>query len=342
MAAQKEAKTMKIVIPGGSGHLGTILAHAFFTDRHEVIVLSRSNNHQKASPWKTICWDGESAGAWVDELRGADAVINLAGRSVNCRYNRRNRTQIMESRVKSTKAIGDAIGRVQPSPRVWLQMSTATIYADRYDAPNDEQSGIIGGHESDVPDTWRFSIDVANAWEQTVDNAQTPRTRKVKLRSAMVMSPEPGGVFDTLLTLVRYGLGGQAGNGRQFVSWVHEQNFIRAIYWLIANEVHGAVNIAAPNPLPNRDFMQVLRDAWGIRFGLPAAPWMLGLGAAFMRSETELILKSRRVVPGVLLNRGFSFQFGLWRNCAMDLCSRWREMHSTRLPSPAESRTLFV
>jgi len=325
---------MKIVIPGGSGHVGTILARAFFNDGHEVIVLSR--NH-KAVPWKTVHWDGQSLGPWVEELRGADAVINLAGRSVNCRYNRRNRSEIMESRVKSTKVIGEAIRRIEPSPRVWLQMSTATIYAHRYDAPNDEQSGIIGGHEPNAPDSWRFSTDVAMAWERTADDAHTPDTRKVKLRSAMVMSPEPGGVFDTLLMLVRHGLGGQAGNGRQFVSWIHEQDFMQAIYWLIGNDVHGAVNIASPNPLPNRDFMRALRSVWGVPLGLPASRSMLELAAAFMRTETELVLKSRRVVPGVLLKRGFDFRFRFWGECAIDLCRRWHEMRSIELPSPAGS-----
>ena len=326
---------MKIIIAGGSGHVGTILARTFFNDGNEVIVLSRNHQAQKALPWRTVHWDGQSLTTWVDELQGADAVINLAGRSVNCRYNRRNRSQIMESRVQSTKVIGDAIARVEPSPRVWLQMSTATIYAHRHDAPNDEQSGIIGGDEPNVPDTWRFSIDVAKAWERAADDAHTPHTRKVKLRSAMVMSTEPGGVFDTLLMLVRHGLGGQAGNGRQFLSWIHEHDFIRAIYWLIGNDVHGAVNIASPNPLPNRDFMRTLRDAWGIRFGLPASRWMLELGAVLMKTETELVLKSRRVVPGVLLKRGFDFHFRFWGTCAMDLCRRWREMHSSELPSPA-------
>jgi len=328
---------MKIVLPGGSGHVGTILAHTFFNDGHEVIVLSRNHKAQEAFLWRTVHWDGESLGVWVDELRGADAVINLAGRSVNCRYDRRNRSEIRESRVKSTKIIGEAIRRVEPSPRAWLQMSTATIYAHRYDAPNDEKSGIIGGHEPNVPDTWRFSVDVAMAWERAADDVHTPHTRKVKLRSAMVMSPEPGGVFDTLLMLVRHGLGGQAGNGRQFVSWIHEQDFIRAIYWLIDNDVHGAVNIASPNPLPNRDFMRALRNVWGIQFGLPASRWMLELGAVFLKTETELVLKSRRVVPGALLKSGFNFHFPFWGECATDLCHRWREIHSIGVPSPAGS-----
>jgi uncharacterized protein (TIGR01777 family) len=272
-----------------------------------------------------VRWDAASPGEWTAELEGADAVINLAGRSVNCRYTPENRRQIMDSRVVSTRVLGEAIARAGDPPRVWLQMSTATIYAHRFDAPNDEATGIVGGGEAGAPDTWRFSIDVARAWERALDEAATPRTRRVKLRSAVVMSPDRGGIFDTLLGLVRRGLGGRAGSGRQYVSWIHDADFVRAIRWLIEHgEVDGAVNLASPNPLPNAEFMRVLRRAWGTRIGVPAAEWMLEVGAVFMRTETELILKSRRVVPGRLLQAGFTFDFPDWENAARDLCARWR------------------
>src|SRR5262249_20797799 len=150
------------------------------------------------APWRVLLWDAETLGDWAGEFDGADAVINLAGRSVNCRYNQENRRLILESRVNSTRAVGEAIGRTARPPRVWLQASTATIYAHRYDVPNDEFTGILGGSEPNAPNTWRFSIEVAQAWERTLDEAVTPRTRKVKLRSAMTMSPDLGGVFDTL------------------------------------------------------------------------------------------------------------------------------------------------
>jgi hypothetical protein len=155
-----------------------------------------------------------------------------------------------------------------------------------------------------------------------------PHTRKVKLRSAMTMSPDRGSIFDTLLTLVRRGLGGRAGDGRQYVSWVHESDFVRAIYWLIDHhDVEGPVNVAAPHPLPNGAFMRELRRAWGVPLGLPAAGWMLEIGAVFMRTETELILKSRRVVPGILTGRGFAFRFPCWPEAAEDLCRRWRDQN---------------
>jgi len=207
-----------------------------------------------------------------------------------------------------------------------LQASTATIYSHRYDCANDETTGVIGGQEPNAPSTWRFSIDVARAWERAFAEARTERTRKVTLRSAMTMGPDAGGVFDTLVGLVRRGLGGRAGDGRQFVSWIHYEDFIRVVRWLmIHEEVAGAVNVAAPHPVPNAEFMRALREAAGAAVGLPASRWMLEIGAVFMRTETELVLKSRRVVPGRLLESGFSFAFPQWQDAARDLVRRWRQ-----------------
>lgn len=317
---------MKIVIPGGSGQVGTILARALRQARHDVVVLSR---HPQSAPWRVVAWDARTLGAWTGELEGATAVINLAGRSVNCRYNSRNRRDIVNSRVESTRLLGEAIGRARVPPRVWLQSSTATIYAHRFDAPNDEATGILGGSETYAPDTWRFSIEVATAWEKALDEAGTPRTRKVKLRSAMTLSPDRGGVFDVLLGLVRRGLGGAAGNGRQYISWIHERDFVRAVLWLIEHqEIEGPVNLSAPHPVPNAEFMRVLRCAWGIRVGLPAPKWLLEIGAVFLRTETELILKSRRVVPGRLVQGGFTFDYPEWPAAAKNLCARWRQMRA--------------
>lgn len=316
---------MKIVIPGGSGQVGTILARAFETDGHEVVVLSRK---RQPAPWQVAWWDAESLGPWTEFIDGSDVVINLAGRSVNCRYNAENRRQMIESRVNSTKIVGEAIKSSVNPPKVWLQASTATIYSHRFDAANDDVTGIIGGSEPRAPETWRFSIEVAKAWEQAANEAETPETRKVLMRSAIVLSPDRGGIFDVLLGLVRRGLGGTAGDGSQYISWVHDQDFIRAVYWLIDDEnLSGAVNIAAPTPMPNRDFMRILRDAWGASFGLPASRLMLEVGAFFMRTETELVLKSRRVVSRRLHDAGFEFSFPLWEQAALDLCRRWREMN---------------
>jgi uncharacterized protein (TIGR01777 family) len=288
-------------------------------------VLSRASRAPADHPWSTVPWDAATLGPWAAEIDSADVVINLAGRNVNCRYTAANRRAIMDSRVNSTRAVGKAIAAAARPPRVWLQASTATIYAHRFDADNDDVTGILGGDEPDVPASWHFSIEVARAWERVAAEANTPRTRKVLMRSAMTMSPDRGGVFDMLLGLVRRGLGGAAGDGRQFVSWVHEEDFVNAVRFLIEHdELDGAINIASPNPLPNEAFMRALRDAWGIRFGLPASRWMLALGACVMRTETELILKSRRVVPRRLLDSGFAFRFSEWSDAAKDLCQRWR------------------
>src|SRR6202140_5786016 len=182
---------MKIVIPGGSGQVGTVLARKFRAGGHEVVVLSRQPGK---GVWRTVAWDGETLGDWVAEFEGADAIINLAGQSVQCRYTAKNRKIITDSRLKSTRVVGDAIAQAWKPPRVWLQASTATIYAHRFDAPNDEASGIVGNGPGE-PYTWHFSIDVATAWEQELENALTPRTRKVAMRTAIVMAPGRGGAF---------------------------------------------------------------------------------------------------------------------------------------------------
>jgi uncharacterized protein (TIGR01777 family) len=343
---------MKIVMPGGSGQVGTVLARAL-AQEHEVVVLSRvprgtearrkrqihleqQRQHAgaQARRWRTVDWDARTLGPWASEVDGADVVVNLAGRSVNCRYTPANRTAMLASRVESTAAIGAAIARASRPPRTWLQASTATIYAHRYDAPNDEDTGILGGDEADAPDTWRFSLDVATEWERALAEAVVPHTRKIALRSAMTMSPDRGGIFDTLLGLVRRGLGGKSGSGRQYISWIHEEDFVSAVRWLVEHEeLEGAVNLAAPSPRPNAEFMSALRRAWGARIGLPTTEWMLEIGALLMRTETELVLKSRRVVPGRLLSSGFRFRFPEWPAAAADLCARWRAAHAAA-PAP--------
>lgn len=315
---------MKIVIPGGSGQVGTVLARDFHAKGYEVVVLSRTASDK--FDWRVVRWDAKNLGEWTAEFEGADVVINLAGRVVNCRYNAENRREIMDSRVDSTKAVGEAILKAKIPPRVWLQASTATIYAHRFDVPNDELTGIIGGDEKGAPDTWNFSIDVAKNWEKTANEFDLPKTRLVLMRSAMTMSPDRDGIFDVMLGLVRKGLGGTAGDGWQYISWIHDQDFIRAVDWLIEREeLSGAVNISSPNPLPNKEFMRIFREAWGTKIGLPATELMLEIGAFLMRTETELILKSRRVVPTRLLESGFEFEFPEWQNAARDLCRRWRE-----------------
>jgi uncharacterized protein (TIGR01777 family) len=319
-------KPLRIVLVGGSGQVGTLLAKHFRGAGQAVAVIARRPGLRE---WQTIQWDAMQIGEWVKAIDGIDVVINLAGRSVDCRYNARNRAEILESRVRSTKLVGEAIRELARPPALWLNASTATIYRHAMDRPMDEETGELGGTESCVPETWRFSIDVATRWEETFFAADTPKTRKVALRSAMTMSTERGGVFDVLLRLVRFGVGGQFGSGKQFVSWIHQLDFVRAVEFLIANEqIKGVVNVSAPNPITNAEFMSSLREAWGTNVGLPATEWMLEFGAFFVRTETELVLKSRRVVPGRLLREGFAFRFSDWREAAGELVRNWREQRT--------------
>lgn len=297
-----------------------MLARALRAAGHDVVVLSRAPS---TAPWRTTAWDGRSLGQWTSEIDGADVVINLAGRSVNCRYTPRNMDEIMQSRVVSTRVVGEAIAQAKRPPRLWLQSSTATIYSHRYDAPNDDISGIIGGSEPGVPGYWKWSIDVARAWEKAQADVSTPATRQVAMRSAMVMSPDRGGIFDTLLMLATRGLGGAVGSGLQYVSWVHHADFVRAVQWLVDHEhLAGPVNIAAPHPLPYAEFMRSLRRAAGVRLALPASEWMVKLGAIIMRTDVELVLKSRRVIAMRLMQDGFGFTFPEWPAAVQDLTAR--------------------
>ncbi len=255
--------------------------------------------------------------------RPAGVCINLTGRSVNCRYGAANRRDILDSRVDSTRLLNEVVAGLRTPPPLWINASTATIYRHALDRPMDESTGELGGDEPGAPETWNFSIHVARAWEEAFFETATPRTRKVAIRSAMTMSPDRGGVFDVLSTLVRRGLGGAQGDGRQYVSWIHELDFCRAVEFLIAHpEFDGSVNLASPNPLPNRDFLRVLREAWHAPFGLPLPRPLLELGAFALRTETELVLKSRRVIPGRLTAAGFEFTHPEWPEAARDLVER--------------------
>lgn len=312
---------MKIILPGGAGHLGKILARALVAQGHEVVVLTR--NPTTASPWRAVHWDGQTLGEWQHEIDGADAVINLAGRSVDCRYTAKNRSDMYDSRILSTRVLGQAIAQAKRPPAVWLQMSTATIYSHRFDAANDEVTGLIGQNAPGAHPSWKFSIDIARDWEAELTAADTPTTRKVVLRCSMVMTLEHGAVFDILYRLARWGLGGPIAGGRQYMSWIHERDFVRAVELLLTHsEISGVVNLAAPNPLPQRDFMTALRQAARTPIGLPAAAWMVEIGAFFLRTESELLFKSRRVVSERLPAAGFTFDFPTWQLAATDLVQR--------------------
>ena len=294
----------KIILAGGSGFLGTVLANYFIGRNMEVVVLTRSAKRREGSI-REVLWDGSNVGDWCKELEGAQALINLAGVSVNCRYHWRNRKRILDSRLESTRCLGEAILRCSKPPKVWLNSSTATIYKHTF-GPAWDEGGEIGGcvEAKDL-----FSVHVAKEWERVFNEAKTPATRKVALRSAMVLGRARNSVLPNLLRLARFGLGGSMAGGRQFVSWIHEEDFCRAVEWIIEHEnFAGPVNLAAPNPVTNEELMTTMRKVCRARFGLPAPRWLLEIGAFFVRTETELVIKSRRVVPGKLLASGFEFQ----------------------------------
>jgi uncharacterized protein (TIGR01777 family) len=327
-------RALRIVLPGGSGQVGRMLAAYFQQRGHHVTVLTRG---PYTASWQTVHWDGEHMGPWVETLEGADVCINLTGRSINCRSTARNRRELYDSRIGTTRLLHEAMAGLTDPPWLWLNASAATIYrhatqGTSFDRPMDEATGTLGGNERisswrRAPASWNFAVRLTRDWETALFETPTPRTRKIALRSGIVLSPAPGGVFAVLSWLVRLGLGGAQGNGRQYVAWIHEVDFARAIEFLIEHEeIEGAVNMVAPNPEPNREFMAALREAWDVPNGLPAPTPLIEIGAFLMRTESELVLKSRRAVPGRLLEAGFRFEFPEWGEAAADLVRKWKNM----------------
>ncbi len=298
-----------VVLAGGTGFLGDVLARALTARGVPVVVLTRRPRPARGLV-RFIPWDGRTVGDWRSELEGAAAVINLAGRSVDCRYGPANRRRILESRVDSTRALGEAIAACALPPATWINSSSATIYRHALDRPMDEPTGELGSG---------FSVDVCRAWEKALFEAAVPRTRRVALRTALVMGRD-GGPFPVLARLARFGLGGTFASGEQYVSWIHEEDFAAAVLHVLDTPgLEGPVNVAAPDPRPNAEFMRTLRHALGVRIGLPSARWMLEVGAFLLRTETELVLKSRRVVPTRLLASGFRFRYTTIEEALPDL-----------------------
>jgi len=293
---------MKLIIPGGSGFLGLYLAEYFNKKGWEVVILSRSEKNSSTGI-RYLRWDGKTLGPWAKELDGADAVVNVAGRTVNCRYTEANKAEILNSRLDSTKVLGQAIAQCSLAPKVWINSSSATYYKDtRGDLPaNDEYNGKTGQD---------FSMGVCQAWEKTFEEAAVPTAvRKIALRSAIVIG-KTGGAMKPILNLVNKFLGGAQGLGTQYISWVHVHDFARIVDFLIERtDIAGAVNCAAPHPELNKDFMAKLRKACGVSFGLPMPEWMLRMGAVMIQTEAELILKSRKVVSKRLEEAGFVFDY---------------------------------
>lgn len=327
-------RALRIVIPGGSGNVGRMLAGWLQERGHHVTVLTRG---PYIANWQTVHWDGTHLGPWTETLEGADVCINLAGRSVNCRYTEANREAIYESRIGSTRLLNEVMEGLADPPRVWLNASAATIYRrvageDGIDLQLDEAAETAAGDArwDQTELRWArrrgFIERVVKDWEAALFAGGSERTRKIALRSGIVLNPAAGSVFGVLSNLTRAGLGGTAGNGRQFVSWIHELDYARAVEFLIEREdLAGAINMTAPEPVTNREFMAALREAWDRPNGLPAPAALIWLGAIFLRTEPELVLQSCRAVPGRLLEAGFQFEFPEWGEAAADLVRLWRQ-----------------
>jgi uncharacterized protein (TIGR01777 family) len=320
------SRRLRIVIPGGTGHLGTLLCRHFYEQGHEVATVTR---FPKAQPWQAVHWDSTTLGDWANSLDGADVVINLAGRSLFCRQTDVNRAEILRSRIATTELVGRAISQCADPPDLWLNASTALIYRHSLDSDMDEENGTIDDQDASVPAEWNFIVSVASAWEHAQANAHTDRTRRIALRMSPVMIPNSSSLFDWLLRLVRWGFGGEIGTGDQYVAWIHDFDFIRVIEHLIATEsLAGSINVTSPCPAPNHQFMCNLRRAWCTSyFGVPAPEWAAQAAAFLARIEPEIVLKSCRVVPKRLLESGFSFHFPQWRGACENLVDRWRAEH---------------
>lgn len=291
---------MKIILAGGTGTIGRILQQHFAVQGDEVIVLTRRSGARHHPAARLIAWDGRSRGDWWRALEGSDVLINLAGRSVDCRYTAARRAEILNSRLESTHALGKAMEACAHPPGLWINLSSATVYRHAEDRPMDEETGELGDD---------FSPHVVRSWENEFFRHAQPGVRQVAVRCAMVFSRK-GGAFPRFAQLVRFGLGGRHGSGKQYVSWVHEDDVARFFQWLVDTPaVEGVVNLSAPDPVREMDLMRALRERIKPLFALPSPRWMLELGALLLRTETELVLKSRRVASARAARLGFRFAY---------------------------------
>ena len=294
---------MKIALAGGTGFLGRALAERFSAEGHEIVVLGRSDLPNDYPGARFVAWDAKSRGSWESELDGAEVLIILCGRSVDCRYNDENRRSIINSRVQATKILGEACAAATNPPKTWLNASTATIYSDRRGdlPPHDEKSKELGHG---------FSVGVAKSWEKAFFRQDLPGVRRVALRISIVFGKE-GGAFPVMRRFAKLGLGGRQGPGSQWMSWLHLDDWVGVIEWLLKNEqVSGTINLAAPNPITNASFMREVRRRYApLGLGFPAPSFAVQFGAFFLRTAPELVLKSRKVVSSVLAEGDYVFKY---------------------------------
>ena len=289
----------KLIIAAGTGFLGNVLIQHFKNKFEEIVILTRGKSEIK-NQIKYVNWNAKSFSGWEKELENTDVVINLAGKSVDCRYTEKNKTEILASRIDSTKILNEAILQCKNPPKHFINSSTATIYRHSEDTEMDEYTGEIGND---------FSMNVAKTWEKTFYEVETQKTLKTAIRTSIVLGKN-GGAFIPLKRLTQLGLGGKNGNGSQFVSWIHEKDFARAVEFIIEKELSESINVVSPIPVRNETFMKKLQKAIGIPFGLLISKSMLEIGARIIKTETELVLKSRNVIPKRLTENGFEFEFG--------------------------------
>lgn len=299
---------MKIIITAANGFMGKQLVE-YFSNEHEVIALVRNENIPLKN-CRTVRWDGKNLGSWVEELEGATAVINLAGKSVNCRYTEKNKAEIFASRLDSTRVLGEAIRLCKQKPTVWINAASGTIYRHSLHEPMTEFAGEIGSG---------FSVEVCKQWEQAFFSFSDLPLRQVALRTAIVLGKD-GGVMVPFRNLARLGFGGKMGSGQQQFSWIHVEDVCRSIAFILQNEqLDGVINLSSPTPVRNSEFMQALRNRYRRKIGIPSPTWLLELGARLIQTETELILKSRFVLPEKLEQAGFEWKFPTI-NEALDTC----------------------
>lgn len=308
--AIKKTQMKKLIIAAGTGFLGQVLVNHFKNKFEEIVILTRGKS-QTLDGIKYVNWNARTFSGWESELENTAVLINLAGKSVDCRYTKENKKEILLSRIESTKILNEAILNCKNPPKHWLNSSTATIYRFSLDKQMDEVDGEIGNN---------FSINVALSWEKAFFKTETPKTMKTALRTSIVLGKK-GGAFIPLKNLAKTGFGGKQGSGNQFVSWIHEDDFANTIDFIIEKEISGIINIVSPEPIRNALFMQKLRKAVRFPFGIPLNKFFLEIGAFFIRTEPELILKSRNVIPKRLLENGFRFKFGDIDNAFQDLLS---------------------
>lgn len=289
---------MKIVVAGGTGLIGQELVKHFSKQKHELIILARSSKKPKYNE-KYIKWDGKTIGSWVNNLKNTDVLINLAGKSVDCRYTDKNKAEILNSRVQSVRVLEQAFNAINESPEYWINSSTATIYRHETETPNDENSNNIGEG---------FSVEVGKAWEQAVDSIKL-NTKKFKLRIAIVLG-NSGGAFIPYKKMAQFGAGGKHGDGKQLFSWIHIDDLCNIFDHILDDNITDEIiNCAAPEPITNKVFMARLRKKVGIPFGIPAPKFLLKIGAFLLGTETELLLKSRWVISKKLPKSGFEFKY---------------------------------